>query len=310
MLVVSRKYIEDAIKRAEYDPLAFFGSDPHAVLREWMVMTHPDKWIGWESLAKGWFTSLAELAEQSKIRETIGSYRVVRKLPDGDLCHICVGESGGAMYLIKRPMVKAVGVMKREVANLKTVVDFCSPVAKNLFPQFVETVDGANVFKFGADLESISSLFARYPEGIDGRHIGWLAKRVLLALTWTHESGIVHGAVTPDHILACKSNHGVVLCDWIFSGKEGDAVKFVPVKHKSLYPEFAINEKKLSRRMDIAMAGRCMAAIMDESTPIRLKNFVSAMSSGIMGDDAKGIHDDLDELLRRVFGVPKWVELE
>lgn len=304
------KEVTDAIKQAERDPLAFFGSDPHKVLRQWQVTTHPDKWSGMESVAKRWFAAFSELAEQSKIRETIGDYRVVRKLPDGDLCHISICERGGEMFLAKKPMVKAVCVMKREVVNLQKVVDGCNPVAKNLFPKYINTVDGANVFRYGADLESLTSLFKRYPIGVDGRHVGWIAKRVLLALTWTHAAGIVHGAVTPDHILVCKSNHGIALCDWVFSGKRDDAIKFVPAKHTFLYPEFATKEKKLSYRMDIAMAGRCLAAIMHDGAPQRLKNFIRGMGSGIMGDDAKVIHDSLDELLRSVFGSPRWVELD
>lgn len=312
MSVKTRLEIEDAIKRAERDPLAFFGDDPRSVLREWMYVTHPDKWLDLdEDVAKGWFTTLSMLAEQSKIRETIGSYRVVRNLPDGDLCQIKVCEKGGAMYLAKRPAVKAPSVLKKERNNLAAVVGGANPTAKHLFPKFVEHVDGANVFEFGEDLESLLSLTRRYPQGLHGRHIIWLTKRVLLALTWTHAAGIVHGAVTPEHILVCKSNHGIVLCDWIFSGKVNDPIKFVPARYKNLYPDFATKNKKLSSRLDIAMAGKCLYAAMDaDNAPWRIRNFISAMSTGVISDDAWSIHQDLDEIGRRVFGSPKWFELE
>lgn len=306
----TRQEIEDAIKLAARDPQAFFGNDPHAVLREWMVTTHPDRWLGLnEEIAKGWFTTLSELAEQSKLRESIGSYRVVRKLPDGDLCQISVCEKGGELYLAKKPIVKAVGVLKRESTNLNAVVSRANSVAKHLFPKFIENVDGANVLEYGENLESIAALASRYPRGINGRHIGWISKRVLLALTWTHAAGIVHGAVTPEHILVCKENHGIVLCDWIFSGKVGDAIKFVPRKHKDSYPAFATKSKTLSFRLDVALAGKSIASIMGDDTPSRLRNFVSAMAAGTVGDDANELHADLSELLDRVFGVPKWVEL-
>lgn len=303
--------IEKTIAEAARDPQLFFGNAPEKVLKEWLTILHPDRWLGLdEARAKVWFTTMTELAEQSKIREKIGSYRVVRRLPDGDLCQITVCGKADKLYLAKRPLVKAAGVLKREVNNLALVTAKANEVAKHLFPKFVENVDGANVFVYGEDLESLLSLSQRYPEGLHGRHLGWIGKRILLALTWAHAAGVVHGAVTPEHILVCKRNHGIVLCDWIFSGKAGDPIKFAPTKYKHLYPSFVIADKRLSYKLDIAMAGRCLSSVMGDNVHQRLRNFILAMASGIMGEDAHGIHGDFDALLRRVFGSPKWFELE
>lgn len=304
---MTRQEIEDAIATAEHDPKAFFGTDSDAVLKKWQTITHPDKWRDDTELAKSWFVRFNELATESKLDKTIGEYRIVRTLPPGDICNIFIGDLNGQKALIKQPRVKAASLMKAEMANLNKMIGKMKEAATHLFPKPIGSVEGCNVFQYANDLTTVAQLKTRYPDGVGGRHIGWLTKRILLALSWAHGEGVVHGAVTDEHVLVCKRNHGIVLCDWTLSGKPGDAIKVVPKKYKDYYA--TAKDKKLSKALDIAMTGHVLSSLIGDA-PKKLRAFIHAMKVGNIGTDhAWTLHQEWDDLLRSGYGAPKWVEL-
>lgn len=302
--------ISEGLRQAADDPFAFFGRDGAAVLKEWKIATHPDRWPGREEEAKGWFTRFTELADQAKTARTIGRYRIKRKLADGDLCVVSVATDGSRDVLIKEPVAKAASLMKAEVENLAKVRAFANEQAKHLFPVPVESIGQVNVFEFANDLESVASVMRRYPNGIDGRHVGWMFKRILLALTWAHGAGVIHGAVTPEHVLVCKRNHGIVLCDWIHSGAPGTPIRLVPGKYKGSYPDFAVREKKLCSELDISMAAKLMDDLADRACPRLVRTSVHGLRyhGAIRGESAWTLHEEFDSVLRRTYGAPKWVD--
>jgi serine/threonine protein kinase len=306
-----RDEIEQALKLATVDPCTFFAGDADGILKRWKIATHPDKWPGDEEQAKTWFTQFTELAGQAANPRKIDKYRIKRKLCDGDLCEVLIGVHDGVDVLIKNPVAKAAPLMKAEMDNLKVVRAKANEKARYLFPIPVESLGQVNVFAYADDLESVASVMRRYPDGISGRHIGWLFKRILLALSWSHGAKIVHGAVTPEHVLVCKRNHGIVLCDWIHSGAPGSAIKLVPKKYKHTYPDSAVRDKKLCPELDIAMAAGVVEGLMDKDCPKRIRSFIHSLRqpASIHGETAWDFHEQFDVVLRQVYGAPKWVDL-
>lgn len=305
---MDRKNVEDALSRAELDPSAFFTDD--SVLHDWKIKTHPDKWLGEESIAAGWFKRFTELAALAGKSENVAGYRVKRTLSRGDLCDILIGDGGDEEVLIKRPYVKASSLMRNEAKNLDKVVKFNGPdMKRHLFPKFIKTEKSMNVFRYDRTLESVSSLLARYPSGVGGRHAGWITKRLLLAITWAHASGVVHGAVTPDHVMVDKERHGIVLCDWIHSGVEGSAIQVVPAKFKASYPQFAVKEKRLSRSLDVSMAcGIGMKLCGNQKSDKAVYSYCRSLSL-FPTSDAWECHDELDRTLCATYGARVFVDL-
>ncbi len=305
--------IENALKRASEDPLTFFGSDPDEVLRQWKIATHPDKWPDCADEAKHWFTQFTDYRLAAANVQRIGQYRVKRKLATGDLCEILIATEGltAADVLIKKPVVKATSLMKNEWTAIEKIRSNASEQAKHLFPVPLHRLNNVSVFAFDPNLETLDSIMQRYPEGVGGRHIGWIFKRIMLALTWAHAAEIVHGAITPEHILVSKSNHGIVLCGWIHSGKPGDAIKIVPRKYKDTYPELAVKSKTLHPEMDVAMAAAIARKACGDDTPMQIRAYLSAISNTncVSGVGTWNLHQEFDAVLKRVYGAPKFVEL-
>lgn len=94
----------------------------------------------------------------------------------------------------------------------------------------------------------------KFPNGIDAKHMYWVLRRLLLTLWMAHLKGIVHGAVTPEHILVYPEEHGLVLLDWTCSTKIGKKVPaYNPDYVKFISPEILLKEGA-SPAMDIYMA--------------------------------------------------------
>lgn len=52
-------------------------------------------------------------------------------------------------------------------------------------------------------------------EGLDQRHMVWMIDRALSALGFVHRQGVVHGALSPEHLLIQPNYHNVILTDWV-----------------------------------------------------------------------------------------------
>ena len=64
------------------------------------------------------------------------------------------------------------------------------------------------------ELYSLEEVRAAYPAGIDARDMAWMWRRLLTVLGFVHEQRLVHGCVTPDHVLIEPREHKLVLIGW------------------------------------------------------------------------------------------------
>ncbi len=49
--------------------------------------------------------------------------------------------------------------------------------------------------------------------GVDQKHAMWMLGKGLSALGLAHACGVVHGGLTPQHIM-CRTDHGLLICGW------------------------------------------------------------------------------------------------
>lgn len=104
------------------------------------------------------------------------------------------------------------------IADLK---NNANPKFTPYLPAFVETgmVDAgfANVFEYEDGFYSLTEVKDAYPDGVDVKDMAWMYRRILTPLGYAHQTGYMHAAVLPQHVLIHPEKHGLILIDWTHS---------------------------------------------------------------------------------------------
>lgn len=183
----------------------------------------------------------------------------------------------------------------------------------------------ANVLQTADGLISLRELREAFPEGLDARHVAWIWKRLLTAMATAHSRGVVHGAVLPDNIMIRPENHGAVLVDWCYSvvepAKTGERIRAISAQYSSWYPPEVAAKGSPTPSLDILMGSRCMiyalggdpvTGTMPQQTPRGIAMFLRSclfLNIRFRPGNAWKLHDSFDELLREIYGAPKFVPL-
>ena len=295
--------IPTKISEARRDPRAFFAVNE---MRTIAVACHPDRWPDKQDWAKSTFAEFQSLHELSLApAESIGKYEIISTIATGDLRKVCRCREG----LIKCPVVakKSANQLIAKEAELcrQLAEDHKGETFENYFPvvldSFVDEKRRYNVLseKIGYSLAEIIAKHAT----LDDRHIGWMMKRVLVALAASHDSGYSHNAVVPEHLIFGIDDHSLVLTGWIHAEKHGEKIKVVPSKWKSWY-----QRKDGSPACDIAMASRCMLEAVGDDCHKNIRAFLKGCLLPV--HDAFALHEEFDTLLHRTFGAPRFHVLE
>lgn len=305
------------LKQANQNPWKFFSE--HS-LKEMQFASHPDKWIGDSVAASEIFTGFGvahakSLKPQRTVTSSTREYRIVEELAVGDLriVHRLSND-----WILKEPRTKGKAVnnlVAKEAEILRQLNELAGKTKyAYYFPQIVETflVDDQriNVTFYDQRLISAEAIKRAYPQGLSGRHIGWMFKRLLTGLGYIHNKGWIHGAITPEHVMFCPENHAGVMVGWIHAEKPKSQIKTVPAHRKDWYPEDA--KKYLTSGVDIYMAGKLMTYLMNpEEVPRQIGAFLKAtqLPAAMRPQDAWELCDDFTKLLTEVYGVPKFVDL-
>lgn len=174
---------------------------------------------------------------------------------------------------------------------------------------------------------TLSEVKAAYPDGLDIRDVMWMWKRLLIAIGHAHRAGVVHGAVTPDHVLIHPEQHGLCLVDWCYAtvakpvttklptdpwfNYDGDEVldtgkvEFAPLKAiapkwKSFYPAGVLDKKPVSAKTDVTMAAKTIGTLFNADTPVRIARFNNACIKA-PDEDAWALMNELTELASEHF---------
>jgi hypothetical protein len=196
------------------------------------------------------------------------------------------------------------------------------PVAKGT----VDTGDGiarlALVYRWRSGFQHTARDIARvYPRGIDARAAVWIWRRVLELLSWVHETGHVHGAVLPEHMLVHPRDHGVVLCGWSCATALG-AHERLPAWNeaaRALYPSDVLAGAPPSPGTDIAMSARCIATLLGGDprardlpgkVPSKLAGLVRSEVDPRPGASGWALRERVGETAKELFGPPRYEKFE
>ena len=158
-----------------------------------------------------------------------------------------------------------------------------------------------------------------YPQGIPPRASIWVWRRLLEVLAFIHNSGMVHGAVLPAHLLIQENEHGVRLVGYGSAGPVDTRLRTVAPRVESFYPGSA---RSLTAQLDITMSARCIVAILGGNpetgtlpgtVPPRLARLVRQVALTDPNTSARGdswsIREELGVIAGEVFGPPQFIPI-
>ncbi len=178
-----------------------------------------------------------------------------------------------------------------------------------------------NVFLHEPGLYTLEQVHDQHP-ALDPRHLAWIFKRLLTVLGFCHAQGTIHGAVLPCHVLLHAGNHGLQLVGWGQSVALGRPITHLSPRYCDWYPREVVENRPAVPATDIFLAARCLVYLaggdplgerMPGTVPEAIQRFVATClleGARMRPDDAWKLHDEFDDLLRRLYGPPRFHELK
>ncbi|MCY1082085.1 serine/threonine-protein kinase [Archangium lansingense] len=171
----------------------------------------------------------------------------------------------------------------------------------------------------GSFVHTFEAVRNAYPGGVDPRVSIWMWRRILETLSFLHRSGVVHGAVLPQHLLVEHGEHGVRLVGYSCADRIGTPLRAVSTRFKDFYPEGLLRSERLTPAADLKMSARCMAAVLGgapsrgsvpSSVPGPLAALIRRVASGDgveeTGEDAWTLRERIGEVSHAAFGRPSF----
>ena len=152
---------------------------------------------------------------------------------------------------------------------------------------------------------SLAAVRDAYPRGVDPRDMAWMWRRLLFILGAAHRVGIVHAAVTPDHVMIHPEEHGLVLVDWAYAVAPGERARAVSRAYRDWSAPELLERKPLTSETDIFMGARAMLSLTRFGTmprPLRAFFNACAISQAKRPEDAWALQATFDEVLERLYG--------
>lgn len=261
-------------------------------------------------------------------------YTLLGLLDEGEFCNAYYAHRDDPVEMVVVKLAqesdeRSLRLLQMEATNIQYLHSQTGHGAEyfhRLLPRLVvraspDNVSGPNGFKGVANVFGWRSGFTytyndiadAYPAGVDARTAVWMLKRTLDQLGWLHRQGLVHGNVTPQHILVHPRDHGTVLCGWSRLTKVGQPIAARSPEYRLYYPLSVWEGGPVSPRTDIIMAVRCLFVILggnvrDGTLPDGVhEEFANLIHLNATEEDLKGQYTDAWEFLQEVDRVAKIV---
>jgi hypothetical protein len=314
-------------------PKDLFGDDVDAGLKQFLVELHPDRHPNDADLATKLFQQVQQLADKAKkppivLKSKKHEYVLGTLWKSGDLANLYKTDK----YLVKVSKVP-VGehLLKAEWDNLAKLHQMAGdetyrkylPLPVETFPITNKFPRRVNTFLFEGGFYSLTEVLEMEAkkrggqQGLHGRHLAWVFKRLLTVLGFMHSQGIVHGAVLPQHILIRPVDHALKLVGWGQSVSSQSVLRNIVTSCKDWYPDEVLKKQSVSSATDIFMAAKCVEWLGGGQHSVKvgappLYSFLRAcMLPGqfMRPDDAWKLLEEFDELLLGIYGKPRFVDL-
>jgi hypothetical protein len=278
-------------------------------------------------------------ADTSPLEITIGSktYHVLDRIAIGSICSIyrCRFTDGGkqveGLFKIARDS-RTNALVANEADILRRLYAFDPANRYTPFLPAIEAsvalADGSggpprqgNVLRMHEKIESPDELYtlnqvkAAFPDGLDGRHVAWIWRRVLNIIGFAHSNGIVHGQVLPMHILIEPKTHKLLLVDWCCASIDHHPLPIIAGGYTNWYKRDRAATNPPAPALDVAFGARSMIELLG-GDPLQLlfpstvepalqRHFERALGGG-MNADAWKLLADFDKLMQALWGPRKF----
>lgn len=256
------------------------------------------------------------------------AYTLTRLLGTGDLCRVYLAHasSDDGRYVVKVPRGVGGGRLLAREFEVVSQLARCgaSSPYRQYFPQPVESFrrDRQRIGIYGLREGYVNAEEIRgvYPGGVDGRHVAWMFNRMLEAIGFVHQSGWLHGAPLPPHLLFHPRRHGLQMVGLAHALQPGDVLEGAPAKYIHWYPPECRGRRPATPAMDIYLAVRSALylaggddAAPPAHVPARMQRFFRGClqdSPAMRPQSAWKLLEEFRDLLEDIYGPPQFVPLE
>ena len=272
------------------------------------------------------------------VRVQVGrrEYLVGDRLAQGDLCtlyHCTCPDGAPAVLKVARDpadndLVTNEADVLRQLAASPALAGY-RPYLPTLLDSFdyadetAPTTRRANVLARLDGFVSLRALRAAFPAGLPPEHMGWIWRRLLVALAVTHRAGVVHGAVLPDHVLIHPTARGLVLVDWSYAVPlgAGRPIAAVSTAYEAWYPVEVWRKQPPTPATDLCLGARCMVDLLGgdpltgalpPAVPARIRLFLAGTARPRPAErpqDAAAVLAEFDALLTALYGRRRYLPL-
>jgi hypothetical protein len=169
-------------------------------------------------------------------------------------------------------------------------------------------------------VDTLVDVRAAFPNGVDPRHAVWIYKRMLEVLAWVHESGWVHCAILPQHIVINAREHGLMIVGFSCANRIDGHAFALHESQREFYPDAVPRGDRLPAAVDLVMAARVIAYLLGgnsefvfpPSVPAPISDLVRASATADVFSFRENARDVLNRVslaAKEAFGPPRFVEL-
>lgn len=312
----------ESLLNAASQPSDVFANE--AEYKRLLASTHPDRFESGsdqQRRAESLFKRLGEWHEWNENPPEVNGYVLREKIGSGDVCDVFKASKSGELFVLKQPRTASCNnLLAKEMECLRQLQEQSNgDTFSHYFPNPVETFESSgkrhNVFTWVDGLCTVDEILKVHPFGVDGRHIGWMFKRLLTAIGYAHTKEWINCGITPQHVLFNADNHGAMLLGWIHATQPNHECRIVSKKYRGWYPDEILKAKKPLPASDVYMAAKLMIHLAGgmQHMPDPMRSFMKGcllQSPAMRGGDAWEIHDQFDSLLFELYGPPRFVPLD
>lgn len=284
-----------------------FGDYPQLAYESMAKLLHPD--VNRHPEATQQFQMLAAKYEEVKSAETYPNdvsfdltidgenFAFYRTLKTGDTSTLYLGHDTYGTPVVSRlsavpedsAFLQAERAAIRKMSEKKraTIIASSGDITfSRTYPDLLAFSDdigdrvSVNISQYCGGFLTLAEIICKYGF-LSGAQIAAIWNRLLLAISISSSVGIIHGAITPEHILINPASGDVVLCGWAFSVNLGQPIRSCVTEFGAFYPKEAFTKPDIST--DIYMSAACMrsAISLDKSNAKVLNALDSALIGGV-----------------------------
>ncbi|MGB3061048.1 MAG: DnaJ domain-containing protein [Anaerolineae bacterium] len=279
----------------------------------------------WYEMAQRYAAAADPAAPLIAATSRLHHYRGDQPPLSGDLCDLYPALADGAPVLLKVARQPSNhDLLRVEAATLARLArELDGQPLRAHFPTLIEHFllradDGSqrhvNVLRQEVGYVTLAAVQRAFPGGLPLADAAWMFNRILAALGVIHGLGLVHGALTPAHVLVRPADHNGLLLDWCYCVPMGQPIKAISPAYAADYAPEVAARQPATPATDLFMAARCLLHLLGgqnnpDDLPIGVPPAIRALLRACLipapqrrVSAAWELFDDFQDILQQTYG--------